>query len=99
MKTEEILEYIKDGLVELCENYNIKGIIYDDYFYPSIDCDLEEYNVLDLDISYEEYKLIVNDPEGEGFKPWSNEERLSILRKKKIFFKYFFAKNPMLVYI
>ena len=28
--------------------------------------------------SYEEYKLIVNDPEGEGFKPWSNEERLSI---------------------
>ena len=31
--------------------------MFDDYFYPSTDCDLEEYNSLDLDISYEEYKL------------------------------------------
>lgn len=30
----EVRNLITDGVKELCENYGIKGILYDDYFYP-----------------------------------------------------------------
>ncbi len=30
----EVWELIASGVKELCENYGIKGILYDDYFYP-----------------------------------------------------------------
>lgn len=30
----EVQSLIASGVKELCENYNIKGILYDDYFYP-----------------------------------------------------------------
>ena len=55
--SELVINLIVEGINEIINNYDVTGILFDDYFYPSIDCDLEEYNSLDLDISYEEYKL------------------------------------------
>ena len=55
--SELVISLIVEGIEEIINNYKITGVLFDDYFYPSIDCDLEEYNVLNLDISYEEYKL------------------------------------------
>lgn len=55
--SELVINLIVEGINEIINNYDITGILFDDYFYPSTDCDLEEYNSLDLDISYEEYKL------------------------------------------
>ena len=55
--SELVINLIVEGVEEIINNYDITGVLFDDYFYPSTDCDLEEYNVLDLDISYEEYKL------------------------------------------
>ena len=55
--SELVINLIVEGVEEIIDNYDVTGILFDDYFYPSIDCDLEEYNVLDLDISYDEYKL------------------------------------------
>ena len=55
--SELVINLIVEGINEIINNYDVTGILFDDYFYPSTDCDLEEYNSLDLDISYEEYKL------------------------------------------
>lgn len=55
--SELVINLIVEGVEEIINNYDVTGVLFDDYFYPSTDCDLEEYNVLDLDISYEEYKL------------------------------------------
>ena len=55
--SELVISLIVEGIEEIINNYKITGVLFDDYFYPSTDCDLEEYNVLNLDISYEEYKL------------------------------------------
>lgn len=55
--SELVINLIVEGINEIINNYDITGILFDDYFYPSTDCDFEEYNSLDLDISYEEYKL------------------------------------------
>ena len=33
----EVRQYIADALAELCENYDIDGIHFDDYFYPTTD--------------------------------------------------------------
>ena len=55
--SELVVNLVVEGINEIINNYDVTGILFDDYFYPSTDCDLEEYNSLDLDISYEEYKL------------------------------------------
>ena len=55
--SELVVNLIVEGINEIINNYDVTGILFDDYFYPSTDCDLEEYNSLDLDISYDEYKL------------------------------------------
>ena len=55
--SELVINLIVEGINEIINNYDVTGILFDDYFYPSTDCDLEEYNVLNLDISYDEYKL------------------------------------------
>lgn len=41
--SKEVLEYIKKGIKEVCENYDIKGVLYDDYFYPNDTIDLKTY--------------------------------------------------------
>ena len=33
----EVRQYIADGVAELCENYALDGIHFDDYFYPTTD--------------------------------------------------------------
>ena len=55
--SEEVLDYITKGLKELCENYDIKGIIYDDYFYPSDTIDLENYEETDKSMTLKQYRL------------------------------------------
>ena len=55
--SNEVLDYITNGLKELCENYDIKGVIYDDYFYPSDTIDLENYEETDKSMTLKEYRL------------------------------------------
>ena len=55
--SQEVLDYITSGLKELCENYDIKGIIYDDYFYPSDTIDLENYEETDKSITLKQYRI------------------------------------------
>ena len=58
---EEVTNLIVDGIKELL-NYNIDGIIFDDYFYPNNDVDLvdyQEYLKNNDYISLEEYHLNV----------------------------------------
>ena len=45
----EVRSLIRNGILELLENYNIDGIQFDDYFYPTADPDFDEG-------SYNEYK-------------------------------------------
>ena len=55
--SNEVLEYIMKGLKEICESYNIKGIIYDDYFYPNDTIDLKTYEKTDKSISLKDYRI------------------------------------------
>lgn len=55
--SSEVLDYITRGLKELCENYDIKGIIYDDYFQPTETIDLESYEKTDKEMSLKEYRI------------------------------------------
>lgn len=54
---KEVLNYITMGLKELCENYNIDGVIYDDYFYPSKTIDLNNYKENNLGKSISSYRI------------------------------------------
>ena len=40
---EEVVDYITKGIKELCENYKIKGVLFDDYYYPSTTIDLKDF--------------------------------------------------------
>ena len=42
---DEVLDLIVNGVLEIVENYNVDGILYDDYFYPSKTCDLKDYEL------------------------------------------------------
>ncbi len=55
--SQEVLDYITKGLEELCNNYDIKGVIYDDYYYPSETIDLKDYEKTDKRISLKEYRI------------------------------------------
>lgn len=55
--SQDVLEYIKKGLKELCENYNINGIIYDDYYYPSETIDLNTYNKTNKNKTLKQYRI------------------------------------------
>lgn len=48
---------ICDGIEEIVTNYKVKGIIFDDYFYPSKDIDLETYKNENSNLDIEEYRL------------------------------------------
>lgn len=41
--SDEVLNLILKGIEELVKNYDIDGILYDDYFYPTKTIDLKEY--------------------------------------------------------
>lgn len=40
---EETTSHIVEGIIELIENYSVKGILFDDYFYPNDEIDSIEY--------------------------------------------------------
>ena len=55
--SSDVLEYITKGLKELCQNYDIKGVLYDDYFYPNDTIDLKTYEKTDKSVSLKEYRI------------------------------------------
>ena len=50
-------ELICNGIKEIVKKYDVKGIIFDDYFYPSKDIDLDNYKSEKSNLSIEEYRL------------------------------------------
>ncbi len=59
--SNEVQNLIVSGIEELIENYNIDGIHFDDYFYPSNDIDNDNYNEYKINnnISKEDYHLLM----------------------------------------
>ena len=57
--SEDVKKLILSGVEELVNNYNIDGIHYDDYFYPSNDIDNDNYNEYkkNHDITLSDYHL------------------------------------------
>ena len=55
--SSDVLEYITKGLKELCQNYDIKGVLYDDYFYPNDTIDLKTYEKTDKSVNLKEYRI------------------------------------------
>lgn len=55
--SNDVLDYITMGLKELCQNYDIKGVIYDDYYYPNDTIDLNTYNKTDKSKSLKQYRI------------------------------------------
>ena len=59
--SEEVMQLIVDGVVEIVENYNVDGIHFDDYFYPTTDKGFdknyyEEYKTSGGKLSLEDYR-------------------------------------------
>ncbi len=54
----EVLELIKSVLVELVSNYDVDGVMYDDYFYPNKTIDLDNYEEYKInnDVTIEDYR-------------------------------------------
>lgn len=55
--SENSKKLIVDGVKEIVKKYEVRGILFDDYFYPGKDIDIEDYNKTDKSISIEEYRL------------------------------------------
>ena len=55
--SNEVLEYITKGIKELCTNYDIKGLIYDDYYYPTETIDLKNYEEQSKKMSLKKYRI------------------------------------------
>ncbi|MBQ3307105.1 MAG: family 10 glycosylhydrolase [Bacilli bacterium] len=57
---DEVLNLIVEGVKEVLD-YSIDGLLFDDYFYPSSDIDLEEYHYYtkNMSISLEDYHLMI----------------------------------------
>lgn len=59
---EDVKNLIVSGVVEIAKNYKVKGILFDDYFYPNDKIDLDSYNAYDGDLSLSDYRISnVND--------------------------------------
>lgn len=62
--SDVVLDLIVDGVEEIVKNYDVDGILFDDYFYPDNDIDIKEYNEYLKNneyISKEQYNLnIIN---------------------------------------
>ena len=59
---EDVKNLIVSGVVEIAKNYRVKGILFDDYFYPDYDIDLKNYQDYinsGGDLSHEDYKYSV----------------------------------------
>lgn len=68
-----VRDLIIDGIREIIDNYDIKGIIFDDYFYPNDDIDIENYNKDNEGLSLKDYHLKqVNDLVSNVYKEIKN---------------------------
>lgn len=56
---EESKKHIIEGIEELVKNYQFKGILFDDYFYPNDDIDNLEYTKKGHDLTKQEFHLQV----------------------------------------
>lgn len=59
---EVVTKLIVDGVIEIINNYKVDGILFDDYFYPSNDIDIGDYNEYIKNnemISIEDYHLMI----------------------------------------
>ena len=60
--SSDVKDLIVSGGVEIASNYNVKGILFDDYFYPNDMIDLDSYELYKGNLSLEEYRVFnVND--------------------------------------
>ena len=60
--SSDVKDLIVSGVVEIASNYNVKGILFDDYFYPNDMIDLDSYELYNGNLSLEEYRVFnVND--------------------------------------
>ena len=60
--SKDVQKLVIDGVVELLNNYDVDGIHFDDYFYPSCDIDsenYEEFSKKNENISLDEYRLLM----------------------------------------
>lgn len=55
--SEEVKELIVNGIKEIVTNYEIDGILLDDYFYPDDTIDLENYREVENTISINDFRL------------------------------------------
>lgn len=58
----EVEDLIVDGVLEIISNYKVDGVLFDDYFYPDPDIDLNEYQKYlekNPGISKEDYHLMI----------------------------------------
>jgi len=55
--SKEVKQLIINGIKEIVENYEIDGLIIDDYFYPDNTIDLEEYKEYENVISLSDFRL------------------------------------------
>lgn len=58
--SSDVLNLILEGVLEIVKNYDVDGIVYDDYFYPTKTIDLDNYDkyIQNNDkISIEEYRI------------------------------------------
>lgn len=54
---EEVRALIVEGIEEIVENYEVDGILLDDYFYPDNTIDLEDYKKVENTISLTDFRL------------------------------------------
>ena len=60
--SRDVKDLIVSGVVEIASNYNVKGILFDDYFYPNDMIDLDSYELYKGNLSLDEYRVFnVND--------------------------------------
>lgn len=59
---KEVEDLIVSGVEEVVSNYKIDGLLFDDYFYPSLDVsrnDYEAYLKENVNITFNEYRLLI----------------------------------------
>lgn len=59
----DVRKMITNGVKEICERYDVDGIVFDDYFYPNLGKDYKK------NFDAEEYEEYVFDLEGSGKRP------------------------------
>lgn len=55
--SSEVIDYITLIIEELIKNYDIKAVLFDDYYYPSETIDLKTYEESDKKVSLKEYRI------------------------------------------